>query len=175
MLPFDPAVLQSPWKEGDEAPLWPFLDALHPSLWRKGRDFPRDEPALGALLANGETQVSFAFNPGRASAEIAAGRLPRHDADLRDGGRHDRQCLLRGDPGQCQRARGRVQVVANLLLAPHVQARAQDADVPGFQTVLDMTRLTPATAPPSRPCRAAPLPCRPQSLARCCWSPMPAG
>ena len=36
------------------------------------------------------------------------------------------------------------QVVANLLLEPAVQARAQDASVLGFQTVLNMAALSPA-------------------------------
>lgn len=142
LLP-DPAVLQSPWKEGDEAPLWPFLDALHPSLWRQGRDFPRDEPALGALLATGETQVSFAFNPGRASAEIAAGRLPdTMRTFVMEGGTIGNASFV-AIPVNASAPEG-AQVVANLLLAPHVQARAQDAEVLGFQTVLDMGRLTPA-------------------------------
>ena len=34
--------------------------------------------------------------------------------------------------------------MANLLLDPEVQARAQDASVLGFQTVLNMAALTPA-------------------------------
>lgn len=58
----------------DIAPLCAFLDT-DPALWRAAKAFPANEPALGQLLADGETDISYAFNPGRASAEIAAGNL----------------------------------------------------------------------------------------------------
>ncbi|NBZ88770.1 ABC transporter substrate-binding protein [Stagnihabitans tardus] len=142
LLP-DPAILQSPWVEGAEAPLWPFLDALHPHLWRQGRAFPRDEPALGQLLAEGETLISFAFNPGRASAEIAAGRLAETVRTfVLEGGTIGNASFV-AIPFNASAPEG-AQVVANLILSPKVQARAQDATVLGFQTVLDVASLPEA-------------------------------
>lgn len=139
----DPGVLQQPWAEGAEAPLWPFLDALHPSLWREGRAFPKDEPALGQLFADGEILVSFAFNPGRASAEIAAGRLPETVRTfVLDGGTIGNASFV-AIPFNASAPEG-AQVVANLILSPKVQARAQDPGVLGFQTVLDLGALNPA-------------------------------
>lgn len=142
----DPALLQAPAGDGYDAqvaPLWAFLDALHPALWRAARTFPPSEPAMGQLLADGEVDISFAFNPGRASAEIAAGNL----ADT------VRTFVLQGGtignasfvaiPFNAAHAAG-AQVIANLLLDPEVQARAQDPAVLGFQTVLDLAALPAA-------------------------------
>ncbi len=140
----DPALLQAPVDDATYAaltvPLWAFLDRLHPALWRGGRAFPASEPALGQLLADGEIVLSFAFNPGRASAEIAAGNL--HDT-IRTftltGGTIGNASFV-AIPFNAAHQAG-AQVIANLLLDPEVQARAQDPAVLGFQTVLDVAKL----------------------------------
>ncbi len=145
LLP-DPTVLQAPAAEGYDAavtPLWPYLDALHPNLWRQAKAFPANEPALGQLLADGEVMISFAFNPGRASAEIAAGNLANTVRTfVLDGGTIGNASYV-AIPFDASAPEG-AQVLANLLLDPEVQARAQDADVLGFQTVLNMAALTDA-------------------------------
>ena len=143
----DPSVLQKPVDEANyavqTAPLWEFLDAIHPALWRAGKAFPQNEPALGQLLADGETDISFAFNPGRASAEIAAGTLA---ASVRtfvlDGGSIGNASFV-AIPFDAAHPEAAM-VVANLLLDPAIQARAQDPAILGFQTVLNMDALSPA-------------------------------
>lgn len=143
----DPARMQSPAGAGYEAavaPLWPFLDALHPNLWRQGQAFPANEPALGQLLADGEVDISLAFNPGRASAEILAGNLsPTIRTFVFDGGTIGNASFL-AIPFNAQTAGARV--IANLILSPEVQARAQDPAVLGFQTVLNLAALAPEEA-----------------------------
>ena len=144
LLP-DPLILQSPAADADPAleALWQFLDALHPNLWRQAKAFPPNEAALGQLLADDEVGITFAFNPGRASAEIAAGTLPDTVRTfVLDGGTIGNASFL-AIPFNANAAAG-AQVVANLLLEPAVQARAQDASVLGFQTVLNMAALSPA-------------------------------
>ena len=147
LLP-DPAVLQSPAGDGFDAatlPLWTYLDALHPNLWRQARAFPANEPAMGQLLADGETLISFAFNPGRASAEILAGNLA---ATVRtfvwQGGTIGNASFV-AIPFNAGHLAG-AEVIANLILDPAVQARAQDPAVLGFQTVLNVAALPPADA-----------------------------
>ena len=146
LLP-DPSVLQRPVAEDYAAltaPLWAWLDGLHPNLWRGARAFPSNEPALGQLLADGEIDISFAFNPGRASAEILAGNLPPSVRTfVLEGGTIGNASFL-AIPFNAQVAGARV--LANLVLDPEVQARAQDPAVLGFQTVLDMGRLAPQDA-----------------------------
>ncbi|MBL4927946.1 ABC transporter substrate-binding protein [Fuscibacter oryzae] len=139
----DPARLQQPAGDTyaqDTAPLWAFLDRIHPALWRAGRAFPQNEPALAQLLADAEIDISLSFNPGRASAEIANGNLP---ATVRT-------FVLRGGtignasfvaiPFNASHSAA-AQVVANLLLQPEIQARAQDPNILGFQTVLNLAAL----------------------------------
>lgn len=141
----DPAVMQAP--AGDDyaaqvARLWDYLDALHPALWREGRAFPQNEPAMGQLLADAEVDIAFAFNPGRASAEIAAGNLADSVRTfVPEGGTIGNASFL-AIPFNAAHQAG-AQVIANLILDPAVQARAQDPAILGFQTVLDLAALAP--------------------------------
>ena len=142
----DPSVLQSPVDDATyattAAPLWAMLDDIHPSMWRKAAAFPANESALGQLLADAEIDISFAFNPGRASAEIAAGNLPdTMRTFVLDGGTIGNASFVAIPFNAAHRAGALV--VANLLLEPVVQARAQDPAVLGFQTVLNMAALGP--------------------------------
>ncbi|NBE08805.1 ABC transporter substrate-binding protein [Paragemmobacter ruber] len=142
----DPALLQSPVDEprydAQVAPLWAFLDRLHPNLWRAAQAFPQNEPALGQLLADGEIDIAFAFNPGRASAEIAAGNLPDSVRTfVLEGGTIGNASFV-AIPFNAAHQAGAL-VIANLILDPEVQVRAQDPAILGFQTVLDLARLSP--------------------------------
>lgn len=142
----DPSVLQSPVDDAtydaQVAPLWAYLDALHPTLWRAAQAFPQNEPALGQLLADGEIDISFAFNPGRASAEIAAGNLPDTVRTfVLQGGTIGNASFVAIPFNAAHRAGA--MVIANLILDPEVQARAQDPNILGFQTVLDLQSLAP--------------------------------
>lgn len=143
----DPSVLQAPVEEAayaaQTAPLWSFLDAIHPNLWRAAKAFPQNEPALGQLLADAEVDISFAFNPGRASAEIAAGNLPDTVRTFTLAGGTIGNASFVAIPFNAS-AKAGAMVVANLILDPEVQARAQDPAVLGFQTVLDLAALTEA-------------------------------
>ena len=140
----DPSVLQRPLDEGSYeatvAPMWAWLDAVTPALWREGMAYPQNEPALGQLLADAEVDIGFAFNPGRASAEIAAGNLQDSVRTFTlDGGTIGNASFV-AIPFNAAHQAG-AQVVANLLLDPEVQARAQDPNILGFQTVLNLSSL----------------------------------
>ncbi|MCE6962253.1 ABC transporter substrate-binding protein [Cereibacter sphaeroides] len=143
----DPVVLQKPVDPASydriTAPLWQWLDAATPHLWREGRAYPANEPALGQLLADGEVAVAFAFNPGRASAAIAAGELADSVRTfVLEGGTIGNASFV-AIPFNAAHEAG-AKVIANLLLDPGVQARAQDPAVLGFQTVLDLDALPEA-------------------------------
>lgn len=142
----DPSVLQSPVDDATyadlTAPLWSYLDRLHPTLWRQAQAFPQNEPALGQLLADGEIDISFAFNPGRASAEIAAGNLPGTVRTFVLNGGTIGNASFVAIPFNAAHRAGAM-VIADLLLDPEVQARAQDPAILGFQTVLDLQALAP--------------------------------
>ena len=142
----DPSVMQAPVDEATYAetvaPIWAFLDEITPHLWREGRAYPQNEPALGQLLADGEVDIGFAFNPGRASAEIAAGNLPESVRTFTLEGGTIGNASFVAIPFNAAHRAGAL-VVANLILDPEVQARAQDPSVLGFQTVLNLVALSP--------------------------------
>ncbi|MBC8131075.1 MAG: ABC transporter substrate-binding protein [Rhizobiaceae bacterium] len=143
----DPMVLQKPVEEArfteTVAPLFAYLDALTPSLWRQGRAFPQNYPALKQLLADGELAVIFAFNPAEASNGIAAGELPDTVRSF---------TFPAGTLGNTHfvaipfnaNARAGAKVVANFLLSPEAQARKEDPAVWGDPTVLAMDKLPEA-------------------------------
>ena len=138
LQPVDPATYDQV-----TAPLWAWLDEITPSLWRQGQAYPANEPALGQLLADAEIDIAFAFNPGRASAAIAAGELSDTVRTTVWAGGTIGNASFVAVPYNAAHAAGAL-VVANLLLDPDVQARAQDPDVLGFQTVLNLSALSEA-------------------------------
>jgi len=125
------------------APLWDYLDALHPHLWRSGRDFPSDGGELRRLLGDGEITIAFDFDPVAASAAIAAGELPPSVRGyVFDGGTIGNVNFVAIPFNSGSKAAA--MVVANFLLSPEAQARKQDPEVWGAFTVLDMDALAPA-------------------------------
>ncbi len=140
----DPSVLMGPTDNVDydavTAPLWAFLDEITPNLWRQGRAYPANEPALGQLLADGEVDIAFAFNPGRASAAIADGELQDtvRTFVFEEGTLANASYL--SIPYNAANSEGAL-VLANLILDPEIQARAQDPAILGFQTVLGLHLL----------------------------------
>lgn len=141
-----PEALQRPVNEADydavTAPLWDWLDQVTPHLWRAGRAYPQNEPGLGQLLADSEVDIGFSYNPGRVSAAIAGVELPDTARTfVFDNGTLGNSSFLSIPYNAANRAGALI--LANLILDPAVQARAQDPAVLGFQTVLGMDLLTP--------------------------------
>ncbi|RXJ74083.1 ABC transporter substrate-binding protein [Veronia nyctiphanis] len=75
----DTAPLYSPVNEARfeviTAPLWKYLDQLHPVAWREGKQFPASGPKTLQLLDDGELLLGIAFNPNAAEAGIENGTL----------------------------------------------------------------------------------------------------
>lgn len=136
--PVTPATL-----EAQAAPLWRFLDALHPHLWRGGKQFPQNSAAVRQMMADGELVMALTFNPNEAANEIAAKRLPATVQSWQ---------FAKGTIGNTHfvaipynaPSKAGAQVVANFLLSPAAQARKADIDVWGDPTVLDVARLPAA-------------------------------
>ncbi len=143
----DPARLQQPAEavefEAATAPLWAWLDALHPHLWRGGAVFPQGDQAQRQLLDDGEIDLSLSFNPGEASSAIAQGLLPETIRTyVLDGGTIANTHFV-AIPFNAS-AREGAMVVADFLLSPEAQLRKQDPAVWGDPTVLDLAQLAPA-------------------------------
>jgi putative thiamine transport system substrate-binding protein len=125
------------------APLWAYLDALHPHLWRGGRSFPQNGPAARRLIADGETDIAFAFNPAEASAAIAQGLLPDSVRTVAFAGGSIGNSHFLAIPANASEPDAAM-AVADFLLSPEAQAKKQDPAVWGDFTVLALERLDPA-------------------------------
>ena len=129
--------------EARTAALWRTLDAVHPHLWRKGRQFPLSAGAQRQMMADGELLWALTFNPNEAANEIAASRLPATTTSYQfDGGTLGNTHFL-AIPFNTQ-AFAAAQVTANFLLSAQAQARKADIAVWGDPTVLDVDALPAA-------------------------------
>lgn len=124
-------------------PLWRFLDALHPHLWRGGKQFPQNHAAVRQMVADGELVMGLTFNPNEAASDIVARRLPAsvYSWQFVKGTLANTHFVAM--PYNASSKAG-AQVVANFLLSPAAQARKADIDVWGDPTVLDVARLPAA-------------------------------
>ncbi len=136
--------LYGPVSEADfeavTAPLWSFLDQLHPHLWRTGRNFPDNGPALRRLMGDGALSLAFSFSPAEVPAAIANNELPPTvESYVLDGGTIGNVSFL-AIPFNAQHKAGAM-VMANFMLSPEAQARKQNPENWGSLTVLDMDEL----------------------------------
>ena len=140
----DRAVLEKPAEETDfdaaTAPLFAYLDKLHPLMWREGRAFPENASALRTLLADGEVEIAFSFHQTEASTAIGKGELPdtvrSYVMDIGTiGNTHFVAMPFNAN------AKAGAMVVANFLMSPDAQIEKQKPEVWGDFTVLDVARL----------------------------------
>lgn len=145
-LAADPAVLQQPPGDNFDAvtePLWVWLDALTPHLWRSGKIYPKNGPALIQLLDDGEVDLAISFYPSEASSAIASGKLPATARTF---------VLDKGTIGNTHfvaipynaNAREGAMVVADFLMSPEAQARKENPEQWGDNTVLAVGKLDAA-------------------------------
>ncbi|MRI35447.1 ABC transporter substrate-binding protein [Endozoicomonas sp. OPT23] len=122
------------------APLWAYLDKLHPSLWREGKAFPKSSLALTPMLDDREIMLSMTFNPSYASSAIAGGELPETVRTyVHEEGTVGNTHFL-AIPYNAK-AKAGAQVVINFLMSPEAQARKANPEVWGDPTVLSMGKL----------------------------------
>lgn len=143
----DPAVLQRPATDANfaavTAPLWVWYDQLRPKLWRGGQQFPVNGPAQRQLLNDGEIDILISFNPSEAAVSIGAGLLPDTVRTFVFAKGTIGNTSFVAIPFNAANKEGAM-VIADFLLEPATQARAQDIRQMGNFTVLDLARLTPA-------------------------------
>ncbi|HEV8037091.1 ABC transporter substrate-binding protein [Yoonia sp.] len=141
----DPSVLAAPATDENyadiTAPLWAYMDELTPNLWREGKAYPPTGTAMFPLIADGELDLSISFSPGAASTAIANNELPPSVRTF---------VLDKGTIGNASfvavpynsGSKAGAMVVANFLMSPEAQARAQDPAILGYGTVLNMDSLS---------------------------------
>ncbi|WP_425640828.1 ABC transporter substrate-binding protein [Marinomonas gallaica] len=146
-LTSNPVLLLKPVSEVDfdqvTAPLWRFLDKLHPVAWRRGAAFPANSQEMMRLLDDREIDIALSFDVSAASVQIDQGNLPDTVRSY---------VFKFGTIGNTHfvaipynsAAKAGAQVVANFLLSPQAQAHKQNPTVWGDLTVLDYQKLAPA-------------------------------
>ncbi len=125
------------------APLWAYLDGLHPHLWRAGQQFPQTPAAIRQLMADGELMVALTFNPNEAANEILAKRQAESVYAWQMAGGSIGNTHFLAIPFNANGKAG-AQVLINFLLSPEAQARKADLAVWGDPTVLAVDRLPDA-------------------------------
>jgi putative thiamine transport system substrate-binding protein len=125
------------------AKLWPYLDQLHPQLWRGGKTFPASAAEMHRMLADGELKLSLTFNPNEAANLITTRQLPATAYSFGFTGGTIGNVHFVGIPVNAKAPAG-AQVVANFLLSPEAQARKADVAVWGDRSVLDLAKLPAA-------------------------------
>lgn len=128
------------------APLWAFLEQLHPLQWRAGKAFPASAAEMHRMLADGELRLSLTFNPNEAANLIASHQLPASAYSFGFTGGTIGNVHFVAIPVNA-RAKAGAQVLANFLLSPEAQAHKADIAVWGDGTVLDVARLPAAMQP----------------------------
>ncbi|KXU81512.1 ABC transporter substrate-binding protein [Aeromonas enteropelogenes] len=126
------------------APLWVWLDALHPTLWRKGKLFPASAAETRQLLDDGELAMAISFNPGEAQSAVQNGALPPGVVAVAMAKGALTNSHFLAIPFNAS-ARAGAKVVANFLLSPAAQARKADPAFWGDPSVLRADAL-PASA-----------------------------
>jgi len=143
----DRAVLQQPVSTAAfaraTAPLWAFLDQLHPLQWRAGKAFPASAAEMHRMLADGELRLSLTFNPNEAANLIASHQLPPTAYSFGFTGGTIGNVHFVAIPVNAK-AKAGAQVVANFLLSPQAQAHKADVAVWGDGSVLNTAKLPAA-------------------------------
>lgn len=125
------------------ARVWEFLDALHPHLWRQGKDMPGQNVQLQQMMYQGEVAMALSIQPSEAVREIAARRLPATSLSfqLREGTLAQAHCV--GIPINA-RSKAAALCLANFLISPEAQGRKSDPADWGDLTVLNTSALNEA-------------------------------
>ncbi|WP_372735357.1 ABC transporter substrate-binding protein [Nocardioides sp.] len=121
------------------------LGEVGPSLWRKGKTYPRDTVALDRLFADGQVDFTMTYGPATLTELVENGTFPATTRvlTLRDGTVGNASFL--GIPASSPDQAG-AKVVADLSLSPQQQALKADPSVWGQFTVLDLDLLSDADA-----------------------------
>jgi putative thiamine transport system substrate-binding protein len=122
------------------APLWDYLDELHPVAWRNGTTFPSGADEMMRLLDDQEIDLAFSFDTSAASVQISKGNLAKTVRSyIFDQGTISNTHFL-AIPNNSPATAG-AQVVANYFLSPEAQLKKQDSGVWGDLTVLSYEKM----------------------------------
>lgn len=125
------------------APLWDYLDQLHPKLWGKGKTWPASAENTRQMVDDGEIDIAMSFNPNEASAAVKSGQLPDSVRTYTfDGGTIGNTHFVTIPYNAT--AKAGAMLVANFFISAEAQARKANPEFWGDPTVLDLDKLDDA-------------------------------
>ncbi|MGP4118475.1 ABC transporter substrate-binding protein [Psychrobacter aquimaris] len=124
------------------APLWTFLDDLHPTLWRKGEQFVQTGAHMRRLVDDTELSLAFTFSAPEVPAAVQRYDLPEsiRSYAMSDGSLSNTHFVAIPYNASHPQA---AQLVANFLMSPEAQAKKQTPTIWGDKTVLVPSTLNP--------------------------------
>lgn len=139
------ATLQKPVKDADfplvTAPLWKYLDELHKTAWRQGKQFPAGSSEMLQLLDDDQIDLAITFNPNGVFSAQASGKLAETtQAYAFEAGALSNIHFL-AIPWNASAKEG-AQVAINFLLSPEAQSRKGDLNIWGDPSILQSQYLT---------------------------------
>ncbi|NMH59874.1 ABC transporter substrate-binding protein [Alteromonas ponticola] len=126
------------------APLWAFLDQLHPLMWRQGSHMVRQASQLQQLMSASEVLLAFSFTAAEIPGAVTRYDLPERTRTyaMQEGSLGNVHFV--GISYNTAHPEAAKQVV-NFLLSPKAQAKKQQQAVWGDETVLDVAMLSAET------------------------------
>ncbi|WP_064603255.1 ABC transporter substrate-binding protein [Photobacterium sp. J15] len=122
------------------APLWQYLDQLHPVSWQQGKRFPSGTSETIQLLDDQQLLLAITFNPNAANVAIERGNLVEtaQTYAFQQGALSNIHFLA--VPWNATAKEGAL-VAINFLLSPEAQARKADSTIWGDPSVLKAEAL----------------------------------
>jgi len=122
-------------------PLYAYLDALKPYLWREGKQYAKAASEITQSVSDGELLIGLTFNPNEPANLVASGKMPKSAIAWQNSGGSIGNTHFVAIPVNAKAKEG-AQVFANFLLSPEGQAKKADIKLWGDPTVLDISKLT---------------------------------
>jgi len=134
-------VRQAVQRLGSERAGLDYLRRLKPFTYRKGRVQPKSEQELSTLFADGQVDFAMSYDASFVARGVRQGTFPETTRPFLIGGGSLQNTSYVVIPANAANREG-AQVVADVLLAPRLQALKADPAVLGVPTVLEPDRLT---------------------------------
>jgi putative spermidine/putrescine transport system substrate-binding protein len=123
--------------------LWDWFNDIEPSLWQKGRTYPKDSAFLDTLFSRGEVAFGMSYHPSHAQNKILEGSYPDtvRTFVMADGSIYNTH--FTAIPFNSPNKAGAM-VLANFLISVEAQLSKYRPDNWGDFPALDPNRLSPA-------------------------------
>ena len=121
-------------------PLYAYLDALKPYLWREGKQYAKAASEITQSVSDGELLIGLTFHPNEPANLVAARKMPATTIAWQNTGGTIGNTHFVAIPINAKAKEG-AQVFANFLLSPEGQAKKANIKLWGDPTVLDISKL----------------------------------